>query len=201
MIVCHDPKFCYFAPQKTGTSSMGQVLMQLSLVRNMRFKHALHLSQLKRSGYQEHPRPDYFHFITVRDPFTRAVSLWHHILRRTGCRTAAGRAAHQLACRSSFAEFMTTIGKKALFAVDPPGFTHPQCRWLNAMPRVHARVHLENFEEDVRKLPFVPDDMITGHVNKNAPVGDHYAGSVGEAARNVVRDWYSEDFEKLGYAK
>jgi hypothetical protein len=97
----------------------------------------------------------------------------------------------------NFPAFITTVDHKKFISV---GYTRPQAHWLNHMPRIDAKVHLENIKAELRALPCMPDNLHVPHAyRRTKKAQSHYDGPLADQARDVVRDWYSEDFELLDY--
>lgn len=76
MIIIHSQNAAYYAPPKTGTTAIIHALRKLGLVSKSesKGKHVISPAPAK-----------YFHFITVRNPYSRFFSIWIH-LRNTEVR-------------------------------------------------------------------------------------------------------------------
>jgi hypothetical protein len=214
MLVSHKHKFVYYAPQKTGTRSLcrlltrelqSDVISQRAMVDRGFSRHSITHSQRGKTPEEEDCQ-DYYHFITVRDPHTRAVSHWKYLHRKRQFKTDAFRALYARAMQMRFPEFILSLTDEDLALLNSrkeflsDGLMWSQSRWLSAMPKVDAIVRLESFEKDIRGLPFVPDDVEVPHINvAGLPNYKPYGGEIGAQAKQRVLDWYGEDFERLGY--
>jgi hypothetical protein len=207
VIICHNSKFVYYGPTKTGTTSLGNLLIQSKLIDSQDGKHELT------------PRPsdaclaDYFLFITVRNPFDRLVSMYQYVKTRVTWKSKKHEALHKDAKTMSFEEFVDkfiTHGEELLYFYPEEGgeddyaaqITYssllvPQANYLRAMPRQDLVIRMESFAADVRKLPFELKGEVP-HVNGtiHKPWQAYYEKD--GVAEEVVK-YYADDFELLGY--
>lgn len=134
----------------------------------------------------------YFRFTIVRNPFSRAVSIWYSTTQRDddryGVRASLGERADR------FVEFSTWL----LARHRRPVF-QPIHQWIGRL-RFDYVMRLERLVDDVNRLPFVtrrlrelPCENPTNHVR-----GPWQAYYTGQAVDNI-RTWANADFELYGY--
>jgi hypothetical protein len=200
MIIIHSQNAAYYAPPKTGTTAIIHALRKLGLVSKSesKGKHVISPAPAK-----------YFHFITVRNPYSRFFSIWIH-LRNTEVRRKktwnpriAPGGAHPLRM-AKFKSFHKAISYLASINWQkdwPELFVSCQ---MAAMHHVDAILKMESLEQDFRKLPFIPDDYtlevkspVPGiPLDHNKQWYEHYDAET----RKVVADAFREEFECSGYS-
>lgn len=140
MIVSHKHRFVYFAPQKTGTTTMASLL----------FHHfgATDYGSPERNWPRHHvflPKAfeDYFTFVSVRNPFDRFIS---------GLR------------------FWPEMTVETLTWMNPITYqiARPMCSDEECVPvRIDSIIRLETLERDVNNLPFVKDHIKVKRMNRS----------------------------------
>jgi len=192
MVVCEDPHWAYYAPPKTGTRTV--------------------LDRLKHCGWRQHEGnkheiavpPDYkkyFHFVTVRNPFSRMVSIWSHLQNKIISKwpTPHRQRLHDETQGLSFDQF---LHDERWSAWDIEKTVRMQCEYLSAMPFVNHVIRHETFEQDFRQLPFAGRSdkplprLNKGLYRKDKPWWEHYTMS----GEQLVRERYAEDFQATGYS-
>jgi hypothetical protein len=129
------------------------------------------------------------HYLTiasVRNPYARAVSLWHHRARVFPGTPGA----------ASFAEFVANIGH-----YDDPFFDWPLAGWFPRGQRLDCLIRQETLEADVRALGLADGPFEVPRENC-AHAGCwqfHYRHAPGALER--VREWEAESFERFGYSQ
>jgi hypothetical protein len=200
MIICHDPKFVYYAPPKTGTKSLGTIFMDRGWIEGQGGKHHIEtdlpIQQLQRSGY--------FFFITVRNPYARTVSLWKHFQKKTfpkGKWPPGRKELYDDLQGKGFGHFVLSDWTKHSHHI-AQGLWH-QYFYFQAMPECDKVVRMESFEQDVRSLPFLPDDQKIPHENLRilAPWQKYYEDKDGEELAARVYLTYAPDFDYFNYAE
>ena len=141
MIICHDPKFVYYAPPKTGSRSLGAIFQRKGWIDGQGGKHDIT------------PPPDargYHYLLTVRNPFSRYVSFWRHYQKKTFApgrwppgqeqlhREVQGMSFKDFAAKFNWSKYPASVQLKTLTEYD------------EAMPWTHTLIRLENFVPDVR---------------------------------------------------
>lgn len=190
MIICHDPKFVYYAPPKTGSRSLGAIFQRKGWIEGQGGKHDIT------------PPPDahgYCYLITVRNPFSRYVSFWRHYQKKTfpGGRCLPGQrqlfqdvqgmSFRDFAAGLDWSKYPDTVRLKTLTEYD------------EAMPWTHQLIRLENFAPDVRRLPFLEDDIEIPHENHRIHVP--WQSFYDKGAADYVVEHYREDFIRFGYSQ
>jgi hypothetical protein len=203
MVVNDTHRFVFVSTPKAGTHSMFAFLSE-------------------RYGTPRGPRPfhgrivppeaaGYFTFAVVRNPFSRAVSCWWHLLFREGgigyrslWRPVVGGVG--------FREFMEWLVANQH---NPPHYRgdvvlFPQHVWLDGVRcsgrrvEMDAVLHLERIEREFAALPFADGPVrIPRRLSNNASAeisdyGDWREIMTDETA-DLVRTWAGEDFARYGY--
>ncbi len=192
MIICHDPKFVYYAPPKTGTTTLDTIFRERGFIgtEERDDKHRI-TSAIALASAQ-----DYHFFITVRNPFTRIVSCWRYIQARKQWSTMVHQVMHEQLSGVSFRNFVLNTDWSARPLAD---MLRPQADYRTAMPVCHQIIRLEDFERGVRALPFLPDDQVVPFENStNSNLLDKHYGL--QVARRVA-DFYRDDFIAFGYSQ
>jgi hypothetical protein len=139
-----------------------------------------------------------YKFATVRNPFTRSISLYHH-----------SQKMRKLSADVSFIEFLrilVTIGAPEIGLFHVNGFSQcrPQTDWLLRGGEFIADdiwrfEQLDEMSEAIsQRFGIAP---LTQHENKGAgyaPFGDYFAEGV---AVDRVRVLYESDFDAFGYSR
>lgn len=195
MIICHDPKFVYYAPPKTGTRSLGDMLIQQGFIPNQVGKHEVTDETL--CGVTD----EYFHFITVRNPMSRMVSMYKHMQQKTfpaGLWPPDQQRLHNLAKRMGLHQFVLDVDWEESKCAD---FFAPQSVYFDAMSKCNKIVRLESFAEDLKDLPFLslPDHI--PHRNHRVDVWqEYYYKFRTEEVVDKVAQYYASDFLNFEYS-
>lgn len=171
MIICHTHKFIYFAPEKTGSTSIRKVLSQNFAIEIKGGVHDIFLP----SQYS-----DYFTFCTVRNPYTRALSAYNHMMR-----DGLGLPIEECCTIGNWhwarpifnSLFKTSVVKNCVA-------TH-----------LDAFVKTENMEEDFNLLPFVNKNVSIPTLNQS----NKYRVAYGLKVFEWVSEFYKADFDFFGY--
>ncbi len=191
MIICHDPKFVYYAPPKTGTTTLDTIFRERGFIgtKERDDKHRItDAVALASQGYH--------FFITIRNPFTRLVSCWRYIQVRKQWSTIPHQVMHEELSGVSFRDFVLNTN----WSVEPlANMLRPQTDYLKAMPICHQMIRMESFDQGVRALPFLPNDQAVPF--KNSTVGDTADKHYGLQVAQHVADFYRDDFQAFGYSQ
>lgn len=190
MMTAPDGSWRYLGPPKTGTTLLHTVLETPCIAGVYSgFRHDM----------EPLPNPDGKIYVSVRNPFTRAVSLWKHALYHlggggmpTGPKQGRDRLTEE---EYPFSQFLVDVRGDKYDAF----FTFTLCRWLLYIPKVDDLIRLESINRDLRRLfPQLPRDFVTPHLN----VGfDHTTRPYAEAANvESVLTWMQPDFDRFGYS-
>jgi len=215
MVINHQQSWVYLGPPKTGTTTLTYLLtdgddwnVRTPLPRK-RFGGVKHAGQHCMDVPAE--CADYFVFASVRNPFTRAVSLWRH--RNTESRRLKPRRAWM-----EFEDFVAEIlcGTPSESADKPEGappadpFYHfTLSRWFKWVPRIDRFVRQESLEADLNELNLA-EEVPVPRLNKSrafSPTGadaDSVRGSDWRAlyateTEALVLRWANQDFQRFGY--
>ena len=167
----------FICPQKTGSLSMRHWLLEL-------------YGGERISRYHDRIVPEPFiscyKFITVRDPYERAYSAWHHVGRKQ--KSGPSRKDRGISFNESCKKLAFSSGRLVDFYSD-----------ANA----DGFVRLEMLSEDVTKLHFFdPDKPLPGEhrVNSGKPGGGFRAAFSSDSQESeLVRTLFAEDFSVFGY--
>jgi hypothetical protein len=128
---------------------------------------------------------DWNRVVVVRNPFDRAIGLWHHLVE--------WNARHGDGC-ISFDEFATWISRGCQLSWM---YTTTICDWLGDV-QFDSVLRFEQLEEDLNKLlgrdpPVVlPKDKITQR-------GERYVYYTKKETKDAIIQWASNDFDRFGY--
>jgi hypothetical protein len=185
--------WCILTPPKTASTTLSQ------LFRDPHFRAVVTPEQ-----HLMNPPPAARVIVSVRDPWTRAVSLWRHRLQELG-------DENRSLC--PFIQYMEDVCRSRL----DDFFCFTLNRWLQHVPRVDDLIRFERLEEDLRAvLPAFDWDAIRiPHENRNPVLTDNHPlrntkwarkttivrnPLADPAARQLVLQWCAEDFVRFGYS-
>lgn len=125
---------------------------------------------------------EFLRFTTIRNPFSRAVSLWQHYITSNN--------------DIGFADFVDKLATYVTSDIPHFFFSPMHCWFVDFKPTMFLR--LENLDEDFNKLPFVTQDTKLPRFNttKHEAWPNYYTESLIEA----VRFWATKDFELYSYS-
>jgi len=208
------PVLFVWIPKTAGTSLFAALESQMGMVQLSRsFSHVkafknrgavtfghYHYRSLLSAGIVSQAFHDAaFKFCVVRDPYDRALSLYHYLRRKKG------RSAQTLL------QFLDDV-----YRIRPPvglysylglSQANPQVDWLMdddggfVVDRIYRFEKLEEIRDDFRRLFSIPDFDI-GHENRVPR--DTSAGEILSSHSEIVpliEEIYARDFHLLGYEK
>jgi hypothetical protein len=200
VIVSHSKKIVYLAPPKTGTISVQAVLEREPFNGEVVGGHAHHDVEWSQD------LASYFHFITVRHPYSRAYSLW---------RTAVN---HRRLFNWNPRKYSYGQPWALWFSDEAPTFKELlecsklqlllrrqwRCSWhLEQIPKEIpvVVVRLENFYEDLQQVEPLRDNLHhVVHANKNLDKSPkHWSEVVTPEHAERIRELWAEDFDRFGY--
>ena len=187
MVVFPEYKYLYISTQKSGTHAMYDYLQRCGGKR-----HGAYHEKIIPEKYK-----DYKTFITVRNPFDRAVSSWWALTTHDN-----GKGRQKWA--------LDSIGGKS-FDLFAKWLNSPKCKKGTRMTWSQTEIHkdkkidfyikLEEIEEELRKLPFYKDIPIknthTFQKERGLDWSDYYDK---HSAEDVMEAW-REDFTNFDYIK
>ena len=181
MLISHTHKFIYFGPPRTGSTSLCSVFKS-------QFDGEYHYRPeldprperfMTATGRAQHqiclPTEwrDYLTILSVRNPYTRFLSLFALFGHRHGCKTPADYYAK----------------------VEPPVCDELDATYAGCVPtRVDKIIRLETIQEDFNALPFVGPEVIIPH---EAESRDFV--TMTPDIRDFVNETYARDFERFEY--
>lgn len=184
MIVSYLRRFVYVGPPKTASTSLHRWLSQPLLCER---------AWTAKGGDQHvsQPPPEaipFFTFASIRNPYSRAVSLWRHGL-------ISGPQESPPIPRLEFAEFVARLP----VATDFYGST--QMAWLGAV-RLDAVVRVEEIEAILELPPFAPwkaklNPLLHLNASKHGSWQSYYDRRLADAVYRHFRD----DFQSFGYGR
>jgi hypothetical protein len=157
------------------------------------------------------PYKDYFRWTVIRNPYSRAVSLWW-----TACRLAhLDQYQFRSKCgyKDNFTQFITWLADTSLEEREKEPLMMNQSEWLYPVEPI-CPVHVEDLEQELKRFPFWLDDIEIpqlnttkekiqdrekeeGHSIIRPPWQDFYKD---EIARDAVLKWAGNDFKRFGYS-
>ena len=217
--ISHSHKFVFFANPKTGSRSVRRMLDGVSEVHGCPadevtpdFPFYNHIRPCELRGVFKKRQWDfdaYFKFVMVRNPWSRAVSLYEMISYRE--KKIRSRFRSRAARRKGFREWVRTLdpdGRGAAEAgIDASvrrygaftllGFTGDRHR----RPMVDQVVRLEDAEQELPplfRMLGIEGIQPMPHVGKGRYRGG-YRSYYDAETRDVVAELYQEDIERFGY--
>lgn len=128
-------------------------------------------------------------YVTCRNPFDRAVSLWmHHLWDLAKARDAKPNAEAPERTFEQFLEMRESLGP----------FFGPAAWWVRGFPPTRV-LRVENMENALRREGMISSDATLPRYNqtRHRPWIDYY---LRETAERVMRD-FADDFERFGYPR
>jgi hypothetical protein len=163
MIICSRPKIAYFAPSKTGTTTVEKTFKELGfdITVGRALKHDIwppeKIAPLVEQGY--------FFMATVRNPYSRVVSMWSHFQKKSTT-LFKKLPKDQFVLRSEitevsepldFRDWVYRVLVDEYFSSRFASYLSNQADYLAAMPRQDALLRQELLSSDLLKLPFIKE--------------------------------------------
>ena len=192
MIIMPDFKYVYVDIPKTGSMSLDSFFKSGFNGEDLVF-HDPHQGERLYKHRRDLPKEyvDYGIIISVRNPFTRAVSFWQDCYRHKWepfCET--------------FDEFMDICLENLKREDDPVDHMlarlYPMHKYLDPIPRIDHIIHQETLDKDVKALPFVTGGIKVPKRNTN-PASVKWEAIATPELREKVITWAGKDFEMFGY--
>ena len=177
MLIDEAAGWAILTPPKTGSTSL---------------RH--HFSDRYSGKQHDMELPDKFRghvYVTVRNPFARAVSLWQHRLWDRS-REAGLRGPHQLVDRLEFADFIEELPQL-------DNFFYPMSWWIRDLPEPYGLLRLESLEPSLRRIGLLMADQELPQLNKtkHEPASTYYAD---DYLRWRIIQHFAADFEQFRYS-
>lgn len=180
MVVHRGKGWAYIAIPKTGSTSLTRMLQMPQF--GGEYTGRQHDTRLPGGAWK-------LVFATVRNPFTRAVSMYTHFLNEgTGKRIDFADLSFERFCREQLIErrhadpfFHATIGY-----------------WIDAVGREVTPVKLENIQDDLTALKINRGRFPVIRINesRHKPWRTYYTPEV----ETLVLEWAAKDFDRFGYS-
>jgi hypothetical protein len=180
MLISHLYQFVYFAPTKTGSTSISSVLMDNFVAEEF----AVDEESEKTTRHAMWFPKEFEHYTTfasVRNPFTRALSLYNFF-----------KEPHE-----TIWEFADRRQSRSVYE-----WLWPEQRWSDrpipegCVPvRLDNFVRLESLSDDFHNLPFVDQEVVFPHYTPSYKTRVAYPPLL----QDLVRETCREDFELFGY--
>ena len=190
MRIIHKAKLVYVNPPRTGTNITGRSLEN-------HFK-TIEIPDKSRSGHATIWKPEwnsYYVFITVRHPFTRAISLW-----RRGVEFLKYRDKETLKIlrngKASFTEMLHHPGLLEFWT------GMPCVSFTDKVPAINCTVYQENLVKDLKQIPALNSGFKLlkqfSNISKDkTPWHGHYD----QKDIDFVLDVFKGDFDQYGYER
>lgn len=201
MLVSHSSKFIFIRTPKTASQSISELLMKYyGGVCNQQY----HDTTIKK------PYTSYFIFTSVRNPYSRTVSLYRFI------RAKPFHRVHQVAMKKSFYEFCQWLSdltiepalnykeneeKTAECSAKMKGRDENQFDFLSKVySRLNAILHMERLKEEmIEKIPFFNKNHELPFLNCDP--GYDFRRYINEKTEPLIYQWSEADFLNLGYKR
>lgn len=158
MIICDEPRIAYYPPSKTGTTTVEKTLADLGIPIKVgrALKHDLPAETAAQDLYED----NYFFMITLRNPYSRAVSMWSHFTKPLPTGKNIINIESDLSKDSrgkDFKHWVDTVLLSEKMSMRYQSFFRSQAEYLAAMPRVDAVLFQESLTRNLLALPWVKE--------------------------------------------
>lgn len=206
MIVNHIQRWVYFGPPKTGSTTMHAELTK------SRFSGVYVTPGVQHDTRLPPGTEEYFKFATVRDPYSRAASLYWHFLteyRAMEAETTGVEPSYLLPFRTdyfSFEVFMRHLLDGVLPGISGAAgaqdfYVRPISWWLTDV-RLDATLQLEQLNAQFQNLPIWADrDISPGFGKYNSPGTPSWRFMRNPAVIPLIEQWAAADFVRYNYPR
>lgn len=190
MIISDKHRFIFMCIPKTATMMMEQILKPYGGVYHNGQPWARHPNRIS-SQYK-----DYFTFCMIRNPYSRAVSLWFSAITsypkfKYGIVETYGKEF------MPFLEMLTTPRVNGQFN----GLPMVSMSSFLENVKIDSFLRFENLRKDIVNLPFWEGDAPTFSRNVRGHLRPHWSLYYRDSKRvECVRQWAKKDFEQFGYS-
>lgn len=175
MVISHKHRFIYFAPMKTGSSTIALALQHWLEAKPLGFPGACAPTH---DIYMPREYADYYTFVTVRNPYTRFISAYNYFSRE-------GESMRGWIDR----HFIRPITEELFFKPLPTNVDAVRIK-------IDTFLRLETLSEDFHKLPFAEPHIHIGCLN---PARVKKTFELTEKDIKWMKNLYKNDFDVFGY--
>ena len=199
MIRNNKKKWIYIGPPKTGSTAVSYILTDGKYKKNYIAEDLSVNFEGKEVNGQHTPWPpkklkikynDYKVFISVRNPFSRIVSLYNH------WKNGKNYGRELLSKNKTLEEFIYLVLKKSL---SNNGFFHTTITdWVY---RYDSFIKQENLYNDLKMLNIHSNDFIIPLINGEERSTDYWKEAHNKRTIEMTIEWAEKDFYNFGYSK
>ena len=199
MIRNNKKKWIYIGPPKTGSTAVSYILTDGKYKKNYIAEDLSVNFEGKEVNGQHTPWPpnklkikynDHKVFISVRNPFSRIVSLYNH------WKNGKNYGRELLSKNKTLEEFMYLVLKKSL---SNNGFFHTTITdWVY---RYDFFIKQENLYNDLKMLNIHSNDFIIPLINGQERSTDYWKEAHNKRTIEMTIEWAEKDFYNFGYSK
>lgn len=199
MIINHKKKWIYIGPPKTGSTSLAYILTDGKYNCNDSSKILKPNFEGIQIDGQHAPWPpnklsseynDYNVFISVRNPFSRIVSLYYH------WKYGKNYGSESLSKQKSFEEFLHLVLNKKL---SNSGFFHTTITdWVS---RYDFFIKQESLDDDLILLNMHSTEFTIPIKNEKIGPLTHWKNEHNKKTIEMTIKWAEKDFDNFNYSK
>ena len=199
MIRNNKKKWIYIGPPKTGSTAVSYILTDGKYKKNYIAEDLSVNFEGKEVNGQHTPWPpkklkikynDYKVFISVRNPFSRIVSLYNH------WKNGKNYGRELLSKNKTIEEFIYLVLKKSL---SNNGFFHTTITdWVY---RYDSFIKQENLYNDLKMLNIHSNDFIIPLINGQERSTDYWKEAHNKKTIEMTIEWAEKDFYNFQYSK
>ena len=199
MIRNNKKKWIYIGPPKTGSTAVSYILTDGKYKKNYIAEDLSVNFEGKEVNGQHTPWPpkklkikynDYKVFISVRNPFSRIVSLYNH------WKNGKNYGRELLSKNKTLEEFIYLVLKKSL---SNNGFFHTTITdWVY---RYDSFIKQENLYNDLKMLNIHSNDFIIPLINGKERSTDYWKEAHNKKTIEMTIEWAEKDFYNFQYSK
>ena len=199
MIRNNKKKWIYIGPPKTGSTAVSYILTDGKYKKNYIAEDLSVNFEGKEVNGQHTPWPpkklkikynDHKVFISVRNPFSRIVSLYNH------WKNGKNYGRELLSKNKTLEEFIYLVLKKSL---SNNGFFHNSITdWVY---RYDSFIKQENLYNDLKMLNIHSNDFIIPLINGEERSTDYWKEAHNKRTIEMTIEWAEKDFYNFGYSK
>ncbi len=192
MVYSDKFRVVYIAPPKTGTRSIVNILKDYNFDKESNIEHLEKVpDKLKK----------YYTFITIRNPYDRAVSLWWFHFKREQRKPIFDYFNFIKETDGTLEKFLQWLINNKGQKEKGYRFTLTQADYLKNN-RIDKVVYMEELEKDFNSLPFIKTSVTLPTINraidlKVNPKTKSSFDYIEQKELDLINEYYKEDFEML----